>query len=98
VSGVPYVDHVRTAILEPLGMTNTHFEPLPDEARRRRATGYNARWLSFQFREDGGPREGAQVLSGSTLKEMHTARYLGNEDWTQAWGIAWYSVRKDGVT
>ncbi len=128
VTGVSYVDHVRSAILEPLGMTNTHFEPVPDEALPRRATGYNARWLSdeltladlsvtiwaegglwscvedlarwisFQLREDGGPRDGAQVLAGSTLKEMHTARYLGNEEWTEAWGITWYAIRKDGVT
>jgi CubicO group peptidase (beta-lactamase class C family) len=128
VTGVPYVDHVRSAILEPLGMTNTHFEPVPDDGLPRRATGYNARWLSdelsladlsvtvwaegglwscvedlarwisFQLREDGGPRDGAQVLDGSTLKEMHTARYLGNEEWTEAWGISWYAKRKDGVT
>ena len=128
VTGVPYVDHVRSAILEPLGMANTHFEPVPDEALPRRATGYNARWLSdeltladlsvtvwaegglwscvedlarwisFQLREDGGARDGAQVLAGSTLKEMHTARYLGNEEWTEAWGITWYAIRKDGVT
>ena len=128
VTGVAYVDHVRSAILQPLGMTNTFFEPLPDEALARRATGYNARWLSdeldladtsvkvwaegglwscvadlarwisFQLREDGGAREGAQVLAGSTLKEMHNARYLGNEAWTEAWGITWYAVRADGVT
>ena len=128
VTGMPYVDHVRSAILEPLGMTNTYFEPVPDEALPRRATGYNARWLSdeltladlsvtiwaegglwscvedlarwisFQLREDGGSRDGAQVLAGSTLKEMHTARYLGNEEWTEAWGITWYAIRKDGVT
>ena len=128
VTGAPYVDHVRSAILEPLGMTNTHFEPLSEEALERRATGYDARWLSdeldladismmvwaegglwscvsdlarwlaFQLRGDGGPRAGAQVLAGSTLKEMHTARYLGNEEWTEAWGITWYAVRKDGVT
>ena len=56
-----------------------------------------ARWMSFQFREDGGPRAGAQVVAGSTLKEMHQARYLGNEAWTEAWCISWYSVRKDDV-
>ena len=37
VTGVSYVDHVRSAILEPLGMTNTHFEPVPHEALPRRA-------------------------------------------------------------
>jgi CubicO group peptidase (beta-lactamase class C family) len=128
VTGTPYVDHVRSAILEPLGMTNTYFEPVPEETHPRRATGYNARWLSdeltladlsvtiwaegglwscvedlarwisFQLREDGGPRDGAQVLASSSLKEMHTARYLGNEEWTEAFGITWYAIRKDGVT
>lgn len=56
------------------------------------------RWISFQLREEAGPRAGAQVLAGSTLKEMHTPRYLGNEEWTEAWCIAWYAQRKDGVT
>ncbi len=53
-----------------------------------------ARWVSFQLREDGGPRGGAQVLDGATLAEMHRPRYLGDEAWTQAWGIAWYAVRQ----
>jgi CubicO group peptidase (beta-lactamase class C family) len=56
-----------------------------------------ARWISFQFREDGGPRSGAQVLSGETLREMHTPRYLGNAEWTEAWCIAWYATRKGDV-
>jgi hypothetical protein len=57
-----------------------------------------ARWISFQLREDAGVRAGAQVLVGSTLKEMHTPRYLGNEEWTEAFGLTWYAIRKDGVT
>jgi CubicO group peptidase (beta-lactamase class C family) len=56
-----------------------------------------ARWIAFQFREDAGPHAGSQVLVGSTLKEMHTPRYLGNEDWTEAWCVAWYAIRKDDV-
>jgi CubicO group peptidase (beta-lactamase class C family) len=56
------------------------------------------RWISFQLLEDAGAREGAQVLAGSTLKEMHVPRYLGNEEWTEAWCIAWYAQRRDGVT
>ncbi len=128
VSGMPYPEHVRGQILEPLGMAGTAFEPLPEELLERRATGYAARlfsdelepasipplvwaegglwscvddlarWISFQLREDGGVRAGRQVLAGSTLKEMHTPRYLGNEEWTEAWGVTWYAVRKDGVT
>jgi hypothetical protein len=54
-----------------------------------------AKWLSFQFRGDGGPRKDAQVLAGPTLKEMHTARYIGDDEWTQAWGISWYALRRD---
>lgn len=57
-----------------------------------------ARWISFQLREDAGARAGTQVLAGSTLKEMHTPRYLGNEEWSEAWCIAWYAIRRDGVT
>ena len=51
-----------------------------------------ARWISFQFSDD------SPVLASSSLKEMHTARYLGNEEWTEAWGSSWYAARKDGVT
>jgi CubicO group peptidase (beta-lactamase class C family) len=122
VTGAPYVDRVRSAILEPLGMTNTFFEPLPDEALPRRATGYKARWLSDELDvadtsltiwAEGGLwssvsdlarwisfqlSEGSPVLAGSTLREMHAARYLGNEEWTEAWGITWYAMRKGGVT
>lgn len=127
ISGSPYTDYVREAILEPLGMTASGFEPLSETLSTRRATGYSgrflsddldvaaapptvwaegglwscvddlARWLSFQFREDGGPREGAQVLAGPTLKEMHRARYISNDDWTEAWCISWYAVRRDDV-
>ena len=56
-----------------------------------------ARWLSFQLKEDGGSREGAQILAGDNLKEMHKARYLGDDAWTEAFGISWYAVRKGEV-
>jgi CubicO group peptidase (beta-lactamase class C family) len=122
LTGVPYVDHVRSTILEPLGMTNTFFEPLPEEALARRATGYDARWLSDELTRadpsmtiwaEGGLwscvsdlarwisfqfSAGSPVLADSSLREMHTARYLGNEEWTEAWGISWYAVRHEGVT
>ena len=56
-----------------------------------------ARWIGAQFREDGGDRAGAQILAGSTLKEMHRPRYLGDEAWTEAWCIAWYAMRRNDV-
>ena len=57
-----------------------------------------ARWVSFQVREDGGERPGAQVLASSTLAEMHRPRYLGGDQaWELAWGISWYAVRRGDV-
>ncbi len=126
-SGNPYTEYVREAILAPLRMTATAFEPLPEALSMRRATGYSgrflsddldlaptpptiwaegglwscvedlARWVSFQFREDDGARQGAQVLAGPTLREMHKARYIGNDEWTEAWCISWYAVRREKV-
>jgi CubicO group peptidase (beta-lactamase class C family) len=126
-SGIAYPDYVRTNIWEPLAMTGSAFEPMPEALLPRRATGYTARlfsdelevsvdaptvwaeggmwssvadlarWISFQFREDGGERSGAQVLSGASLKEMHTPRYLGNAEWTEAWCISWYARRRGDV-
>jgi CubicO group peptidase (beta-lactamase class C family) len=55
-----------------------------------------ARWISFQLREDEG--DGAEVLSRASLREMHRPRYLGGDDWTEAWCVAWYATRRDGVT
>ena len=40
VSGTPYPDYLRQAILEPLGLSSTGFEPLPAPLAARRATGY----------------------------------------------------------
>jgi CubicO group peptidase (beta-lactamase class C family) len=56
-----------------------------------------ARWLSFQFRVDTSQRAGAQILAGSTLREMHRPRYLEDEAWTEAWAIAWYAIRREDV-
>jgi CubicO group peptidase (beta-lactamase class C family) len=46
-----------------------------------------ARWISAQFTED--------VLPATTLAVMHRPRYLGDEAWTEAWGIGWYAVRRE---
>ncbi len=39
-SRMPYAQYVREAILDPLAMSATGFEPLPESLRDRRATGY----------------------------------------------------------
>jgi D-alanyl-D-alanine carboxypeptidase len=45
-AGRPFVDHLRTAILDPLGMSSTMFNPLPAADTHRCATGYQGRWLT----------------------------------------------------
>ena len=61
-----------------------------------------ARWLAFQL--EAHPADGNSevtdlpVLSAATRREMHKPRYLSDEEWTSAWGVSWYSVRKDDVT
>lgn len=62
-----------------------------------------ARWLSFQLSAhpdaaaDGAETE-SPVLAAATRREMHKPRYLSDEEWSSAWGVSWYSVRKDDVT
>jgi CubicO group peptidase (beta-lactamase class C family) len=61
-----------------------------------------ARWLCFQI--EAHPARGdsevaeSPVLAAATRREMHKPRYLSDEEWTSAWGVSWYSVRKDDVT
>jgi len=69
-----------------------------------------ARWLSFQLAAHadtvadsaeagaGAADPGEGVLASATRREMHKPRYLSDEEWSTAWGITWYSVRKDNVT
>jgi CubicO group peptidase (beta-lactamase class C family) len=51
-----------------------------------------ARWISFQFREDGGERNGAQVLRGRTLHEMHRPQYI-EPDWSSGQCLSWRVFR-----
>ena len=63
-----------------------------------------ARWVSFQLAAHAGDTSagdaspGSDVLPSATRREMHKPRYLSDEEWSTAWGITWYSVRKDNVT
>lgn len=52
-----------------------------------------ARWVSFQL----GAEVGTEVLDGATLAEMHRPRYLADEAFTEAFGIAWYALRRDDL-
>ena len=47
-----------------------------------------ARWVAFQFRGDGGARQGSQVLDGRTLNEMHRPQYV-EPDWSAGQCLGW---------
>ena len=126
-SQTPYPRYVREAILEPLAMSDTGFEPLPATLQARCATGYAgrafsdeldlapvmpavwaegglwsgladlARWLSFQLSAYAGADNKCGVLTAARLRDMHQPRYLGDAEWTQAWGISWYAARRGDV-
>jgi CubicO group peptidase (beta-lactamase class C family) len=48
-SGTPYPRYLREAVLDPLGLSATSFEPLPAELPPRRATGYGWRALADEL-------------------------------------------------
>jgi D-alanyl-D-alanine carboxypeptidase len=52
-----------------------------------------AKFISLQFREDAAG--GAQILKGSTLREMHRVHWL-SPNWKSGWGLGWSVVRSDG--
>jgi len=51
-----------------------------------------ARFASLQLRD--GPAGGAQILKGSTLREMHRVQWL-RPDWRSGWGLG-FNVRRVG--
>jgi CubicO group peptidase (beta-lactamase class C family) len=53
-----------------------------------------ARFAMLQFREDD--TDGEQVLSATTLNEMHRVRWL-QPDWKRGWGIG-FSIWREGET
>ncbi len=51
-----------------------------------------ARFAALQLRD--GPAGGAQILKGSTLREMHRVQWL-NPDWKMGWGLG-FTIRRRG--
>jgi CubicO group peptidase (beta-lactamase class C family) len=54
-----------------------------------------AKWLTFQMGAYATPAHDSSILTSTTLRAMHTPRYLANDSWTRAWGVSWYAVRRD---
>jgi CubicO group peptidase (beta-lactamase class C family) len=79
VSGRPFAEHARAAVLDPLGMTDTVWAPDEDQAARR-AVGYDAR-----RHDDTPPRARAvdpdlfQADGGLWSTAENLARWLGQQ-------------------
>jgi D-alanyl-D-alanine carboxypeptidase len=54
-----------------------------------------AKFASLQFRD--GAAGGAQVLKGSTLRDMQRIHWL-DPDWKSGWGLGWAVRRRDDTT
>ena len=59
-------------------------------------------WLGLQlaaYRDAAADKHAteAQVLATEDLKEMHKPRYIVDDEWSSAWGISWFAVRKGDV-
>jgi CubicO group peptidase (beta-lactamase class C family) len=52
-----------------------------------------AKWISLQFRTKASKREGAQVLKGESLSEMHRPQHV-DRSWNEGFGIAWMATRR----
>jgi CubicO group peptidase (beta-lactamase class C family) len=82
-----------------------YLDPAPDtplnwaEGGLWSSVGDLAKWISWHLRAyqpDEDPEDDtAQVLSAASRREMHTPRYLADDQWTQAWGISWCGTRRD---
>jgi CubicO group peptidase (beta-lactamase class C family) len=55
-----------------------------------------ARWLAFWTERDDDDSHVA-VLTHASRREMRTARFLADEQWSSAFGLGWYAARKDDV-
>ena len=56
-----------------------------------------ATWVSVQLGAYADPPADSPVLAAASLREIHKPRYLSDDEWTRAWGISWYAVRKHDV-
>lgn len=54
-----------------------------------------ARYISLQFRDE--KRDAAQILKGSTLREMHRVHWL-QPNWRSGWGLGFAVWRQDSKT
>jgi D-alanyl-D-alanine carboxypeptidase len=51
-----------------------------------------AKWISLQFRTKAAKSEGAQVLAGKSLSEMHRVVFV-EHDWRTGYCLAWWAIR-----
>ena len=87
-----------------VGYNPTPYQDRPDRAPYAHLNGISsagqlhstvsdlAKWISFQFRTDGGDRSGAQVIKGQTLAEIQQPQYV-ETDWSAGQCLGWRATR-----
>jgi D-alanyl-D-alanine carboxypeptidase len=51
-----------------------------------------AKWIALQFRTSSASREGAQILRGKTLHQMHQVRWV-EPGWITGYALTWWATR-----
>jgi CubicO group peptidase (beta-lactamase class C family) len=98
ISGASYPHYVKENILDPLGMSSTVFEPIPDGLLPRVATGYGPRWLSDELTiDDTRPAvwaEGGGLVSCVDDLAKWVALQLRTDALGDSWVLAIKSLRE----
>ncbi len=69
-----------------------HLNGISSAGQLHSTVGDLAKWISFQFRTNGGDRSSAQVLKGQTLVETHQPQYV-EPDWSAGQCLGWRATR-----
>jgi len=77
---------------EPVQAPYAHLNGLSAAGQLHSSVSDLAKWISFQFCDEGGERRDGQVLSGRSLREMHRPQYMA-PDWSSGQCLGWRATR-----
>ena len=86
-----YLPHPYEDVPEPAPAVTDH-NGYDAAAGLRSSVNDLAKWISLQFRTKASKREGAQVLTGKSLSEMHRVGFV-ERDWKTGYCLAWWAIR-----
>ncbi len=86
-----YLPHPYDDVPEPATVVSDH-RGYAAAAGLRSSVNDLAKWISLQFRTRAAKREGAQVLAGKSLSEMHRVVFV-ERDWRTGYCLVWWGIR-----